>query len=47
MKILDLSPLCYKSDAHPGGNDFLHYCMPGPIDLFPIILLQMLYNDEI
>jgi hypothetical protein len=47
MKIIDLSPLYYRSDAHPGGNDCLHYCMPGPIDLFPILLLQMLYNEEI
>ena len=47
FKLLDMSPLYYRPDAHVGGFDCLHFCMPGPVDLFSILLLQMLYNGEI
>ena len=58
MKYLDMSMLFLRPDAHPGafnkyfhdGDDFmdcLHFCMPGPYDLFPVLLLQMLFNGEI
>ena len=58
MKYLDMSMLFLRPDAHPGAfskyfhdnDDFvdcLHFCMPGPYDLFPILLLQMLFNKEI
>ena len=47
FKILDMSPLYYRPDAHVGGSDCLHFCLPGPVDIFPIVLLQMLYNREI
>jgi hypothetical protein len=47
MKLIDMSPLYYRSDAHPNNGDCLHYCAPGPVDLFPVILLQMLNNKEI
>ena len=45
---LDLSPLYMRSDSHPsagdtGKPDCLHFCLPGPLDLFPILLLQKLY----
>ena len=58
LSYLDLSPLKYRSDAHPSsgsasdqrngfswyesykfGIDCLHYCLPGPLDIFPRILL--------
>ena len=47
FKILDMSPLYYRADAHAGNGDCLHFCMPGPVDLFSILLLQMLYNGEL
>jgi hypothetical protein len=46
-KVLDVSPMYSRHDAHPGRGDCLHYCLPGPIDLISTILLQMLYNNEI
>jgi hypothetical protein len=45
--VVDMSPLYLRPDAHPGNEDCLHYCMPGPLDLFSVLLLQMLYNKEI
>mmetsp|Transcript_32422 Transcript_32422/g.30926 ORF Transcript_32422/g.30926 Transcript_32422/m.30926 type:complete len:333 (+) Transcript_32422:178-1176(+) len=47
MKILDMSPLYSRIDSHPVNGDCLHYCLPGPIDIFATILYQMLYNNEI
>jgi hypothetical protein len=47
FKILDMSPLYFRADAHTGGGDCLHFCMPGPVDLFAILLLQMLNNGEL
>lgn len=44
MKVIDMSPLYYRQDAH---SDCLHYCMPGPVDLFSVLLLNMLYTKEI
>jgi hypothetical protein len=48
-KIIDMSPLYMRPDAHARHSpvDCLHYCMPGPIDLFSILLQQMLYNNEL
>ena len=45
MLYLDMSPLLYRPDAHP-RDDCLHYCAPGPLDLFPRLLLQRLYGLE-
>jgi GDSL/SGNH-like Acyl-Esterase family found in Pmr5 and Cas1p len=47
MKILDMTPLYYRIDSHPVNGDCLHYCLPGPIDLFSDLMLQMLYNKEL
>lgn len=47
-KVLDMSPLYLRPDAHiPGGKDCLHFCIPGPLDLFAQLMLQMLVNGEI
>ena len=47
FEVLDMSPLYLRPDSHPGGTDCLHFCIPGPLNLFSILLLQMLYNKEI
>ena len=48
MKFIDMSPLNFRIDAHARpAMDCLHYCLPGPINLFSILLLQMLYNQEL
>ena len=44
--LLDMGALYYRPDAHP-GEDCLHFCLPGPIDIVGRILLQMLENGEI
>ena len=46
-KIVDMSPLYSRPDAHPISDDCLHYCLPGPVDMFATLFLQMLYNKEI
>ena len=62
VRILDMSPLHLRPDAHPGSmymtgqgskvtdleaSDCGHFCLPGPLDLFSIIMLQWLYLKEI
>ena len=57
MEVLDMSPLAYRGDAHPSLNtlllhkaadrDCLHYCIPGPLNLFSILLYNMLANEEV
>jgi hypothetical protein len=44
LQVIDMSPLYYRQDAH---SDCLHYCMPGPVDLFSVLLLNMLYTKEL
>ena len=44
MQVLDVSPIYYRADAH---SDCLHYCLPGPVDLFTILLYQKLITGEI
>jgi hypothetical protein len=49
FKILDMAPLYLRMDAHVIGkkDDCLHYCQPGPLNLFSILFLQMLANNEV
>jgi hypothetical protein len=49
FKVLHMSPLFLRPDAHVKGHkaDCLHYCQPGPLNLFSNVLLQMLYNKEV
>lgn len=52
MPVLDLSPLYLRPDAHtrkPVGHvlDCLHLCLPGPLDLFAILMFQALANGEL
>lgn len=42
--VIDMSPLYLRSDAH---WDCLHYCMPGPVNIFSNILLTMMVNKEV
>lgn len=41
VPVIDMEMLYYRTDAHPGSlgssNDCLHFCMPGPLDLFPVL----------
>jgi hypothetical protein len=56
MKVIDMSPLYYRGDAHPSVKvlmhnkkahyDCLHYCQPGPLYLFAVLLYNMLLNNE-
>eukprot|EP01038_Epipyxis_sp_PR26KG_P012933 gene12933-17340_t len=47
IQLIDMSPLYYRADAHPGNGDCLHFCVPGPTDLFSQLLLQKLFNHEV
>jgi hypothetical protein len=57
MPVIDMSPLYYRADAHPSTNhllihkaasfDCLHYCLPGPLNLFSILLYNKLLTGEI
>jgi len=56
FKLIDMEPLHYRPDAHPykkllphkrAAHDCLHYCMPGPLDVFSHILLNMLHTGEL
>lgn len=43
---LDMSPLYMRADSHQGAfdpaNDCLHFCLPGPVDLFSIHMMHYL-----
>ena len=49
IPVLDLSPLYYRPEAHTQvfehgfrALDCLHFCMPGPLDLFGVLVQRML-----
>jgi GDSL/SGNH-like Acyl-Esterase family found in Pmr5 and Cas1p len=52
VTILDMYPLYLRPDSHPGRNawqvrnfafgDCLHYCIPGALDLIPVLLSHLL-----
>lgn len=56
ITVIDMSPLYYRADAHPGKQalarvrnpvvDCLHFCLPGPVDMFSNLALQMLLEDQ-
>lgn len=46
LNVIDMAPLYDRIDAHP-SHDCLHYCLPGPLDLFAVLLLNMLSNGEL
>lgn len=47
FQMIDVSPLRLRPDAHPAGRDCLHYCLPGPLNLFDEILTTMIASGEI
>jgi hypothetical protein len=48
IRLLDVSPLYLRPDAHPHFiNDCLHFCMPGPLDLIAVLLLNMLMHENL
>mmetsp|Transcript_70616 Transcript_70616/g.117262 ORF Transcript_70616/g.117262 Transcript_70616/m.117262 type:complete len:331 (-) Transcript_70616:407-1399(-) len=42
FKLLDLEPLHYRVDAHVSSEDCLHLCIPGPLEIVPRLLLQVM-----
>jgi hypothetical protein len=47
-KMLSLDPLYLRADAHvTSRSDCLHMCTPGPLDLFAVLLMNMLHNEEL
>ncbi len=38
ISVINMKPLYLRPDAHPGRGDCLHFCTPGPLDLFPRLL---------
>ena len=49
FKLLSMEPLYLRPDAHVFGakKDCMHYCQPGPLDLFSVLLQQMMANGEV
>ena len=42
-RLLDVfSPTVLRADAHIGGRDCLHYCLPGPADHWIVLLYNTL-----
>lgn len=44
MTLIEMAPLYLRPD---GYSDCLHMCLPGPLDLFSILLLTMLRTGEL
>jgi hypothetical protein len=50
VKVIQMNPLFLRPESHAGlsaGEDCLHYCTPGPLNLFSLLLFQALLNNEI
>ena len=48
---MDMSPLYLRADAHPASNgydkyDCLHFCLPGPLHLFSILMLHYVLETQ-
>ena len=46
LGVIDMSPLYQRPDAH-ALDDCLHFCTPGPLDLFGELLMAALSNGEL
>ena len=52
-KVIDMDPLYLRPDAHPAQlpdgrkRDCLHFCLPGPLQLFAVLLQTMMFNGEL
>ena len=44
MPMIEMAPLYLRPDMH---SDCLHACLPGPLDLFAILLQNMLHTKEL
>ena len=44
MTLIEMTPLYLRPDMH---SDCLHACLPGPVNLFAILVLNMLYTGEL
>lgn len=55
FKVIDMDPLYLRPDAHPAQlphpdgrrRDCLHFCLPGPLHLFAVLLQTMMFNGEV
>eukprot|EP01040_Poterioochromonas_malhamensis_P001732 gene1732-1838_t len=48
IDVMDMYPLYLRPDAHPNYiNDCLHYCLPGPLNIIGVLLLNKLITREI
>lgn len=48
IQVMDLFPLYLRPDAHPHYvRDCLHYCLPGPLNLFSILFLNLLITGSV
>ena len=57
ISVIDMSQLYLRPDAHTGkkflllnkkaAHDCLHYCIPGPVDLFGNIILMQFYTNQL
>jgi hypothetical protein len=46
IPFLDMRMLYNRIDAHPWQHgDCLHFCMPGPLDIFPLLLQRLMENS--
>jgi hypothetical protein len=47
IQVLDMTPLLLRPDGHRDSSDCLHYCVPGPLDLFSILMYNLLITNQI
>lgn len=47
MSMLRLRPDAHKGNSVEGKPDCLHWCIPGPLEIFPTILYNKLIVGEI
>jgi hypothetical protein len=53
MHVIDMSPLYLRQDSHVGylawdlkGGDCLHYCLPGALNIFSVMLMHLLLSID-
>ncbi|KAL7477584.1 hypothetical protein ACHAW6_003386 [Cyclotella cf. meneghiniana] len=44
IHLIDMRMLYFRSDAHVGGKDCIHMCIPGPLDIIAPLFSELLDN---